>query len=231
MRFVSDKMKKLFGIPKPKALPSKMFGSKPGEYTWEDWREDAKKDNPIRYFFSETVPHWWNVHISMNIEHAWYWLRTHTVHRYHKLDLRQPYTGTDDDYTWGWLDEDRQLVFACFNVLVSYVDSVNSQEHIYGTDNINDLRESMIKDGVENPDDMPQLKCLMEAKELYQYWTVKRKVDLNKRRDLLLDWSRNKDKDGNQKRWNALRKAEDDFDKEEEEMLIRLIKIRRSLWT
>lgn len=226
--------KKLFGIPKPSALPMRTFGAEPGDYTWEDWEADAMRDYPVRYFLSETVPMWWRVKISMNIEHAWYWLRTHTVHRYHKLDLRQPYTGTDDDYDWGWIDEDRQMLYACFNILVDHIDLRNSSKYHYGTTekDFAALRKEIEEDKegcvitLKN-----QLHFLEEAKALYDYWTVKRKVDLNKRRALLHDWHNNRGQDPGEHKWNALQKAEEEFDKEEEEMLIRLMKIRRYLWT
>lgn len=212
---------KLFKLPKPKSLPIRDFSD---EYCWEDWKEENKKKYPIRYFLSETFTMWWRVKISMRIDHYWYWLVSHTVRRYHKLDLRQPFTDTEDDYKWGWVDECNQLVFANFNILCNYVNVINNSNV-----NFNYSDESLKK--LEAHGDKAQAEHLREVKVLYEYWTVHRKAKLKKRIELLRDWSKNKKNDHDQVRWNALKQIEKEIDAEEEEMLIRLIKIRKGLWT
>jgi hypothetical protein len=46
-----------------------------------------------------------------------YWLRTHTIDRYHLLDLRG-----QGDYTWGYLDPCHKMWLACFAVLCEFVE-------------------------------------------------------------------------------------------------------------
>ena len=52
------------------------------------------------------------------IGRAVYWLRTHTVDRYHLVDIRNPRNG----YTWGWIDRSDAMLFAAFAVLVDFVE-------------------------------------------------------------------------------------------------------------
>lgn len=53
------------------------------------------------------------------IGRAAYWLRTHTVDRYHIVDIRSPRNG----YAWGWIDRSEVMLFACFAVLVDFMES------------------------------------------------------------------------------------------------------------
>jgi hypothetical protein len=50
---------------------------------------------------------------------ALYWIRTHTYNRYHLVDGRSPQNG----YKWGWIDRDFLLLSASFNILLDYVDN------------------------------------------------------------------------------------------------------------
>lgn len=230
-------MERLFGIPKPYALPMKGF-SDPGEFTWEDWHAKAKAEHPVRYFLSETFPLWWYRTFIRPISNLKYWIRCHTYNRYHILDLRQPKTNTNDDYRWGWIDDDTRLVFACFSVLVKHVDIRNKSDS--ETMSIEkeikflqaDIKKTTSQDTIEGL--QRQINCLTEMKALYHYWTVARKEQLREQERLLQDWAKHRaqDKKNNDKtRWHAMNKAEEDFYEIEEEMLIRLMKIRRGLWT
>ena len=235
-------LKKLFHLPSPvelgraksNTLSMDFFTDEDSdEYTWEAWAKEVKEKHPIKYFFAETLRHWWAVRITMNIEQFWYWIRSHTYRRYHILDLRQPHTDSDDDYRWGWADPDSQMLFAVWNIFVSHVDQINASKFNYGTseESLNALR-TRIKE--EEDCSNSQLEYLLEAKALYQYWTIDRKVNSKKKTSLLRDWHTHRQEDkksGNKERWNALRKFEADFDTEEEEMMIRLMKIRRNLWS
>jgi hypothetical protein len=47
-----------------------------------------------------------------------YWLRTHTIHRYHMIDIRSPGNG----YAWGWIDRSDAFLYANFAILVDFVE-------------------------------------------------------------------------------------------------------------
>ena len=209
----------------------------PGDFTWEDWKEQAKEEYPVRYFLSETVPHLWAVKVTMNIEEFTYWVKSQTYRKYHRLDLRQPHSGTSDDYRWGWVDEDQQMLFACFNILVSYVDIINEASYKTGTtkkdfeyldEEIKTCKEE------ERPMFQSQLDHLKEVKALYDYWTINRKEKLHRIDVLRSEWHDNRIADKEKKdrtRWDALNFAQKVFDDEESEALNRLMKIRKCLWT
>lgn len=229
------KLRKVFGLPSPvelgkskyNALPMRGFGAEPGDYTWQDWREEVKTKYPIKYFLAETVPLWFTVHISKPIDEFIYKYKSLLYKKEYLLDLRQPHTDTEDDYKYGWADECNQLVFACFNILTKF-----AEEYELGRDK--ELQESIDKS--DNEDEKTMLQdCLDRNKiivELHQYWTIDRKVEFKKRDRALTDWHDNKEEDeaNGRPRWDLLKKLEDEFDQKEEEMLIKLIKIRKSLW-
>jgi hypothetical protein len=234
MNYLRKTIKKIFYIPTPKALPIEDF-SEPGEYTWEKWREESKKKYPIRYFFSETLTHWCAVNVYMPLEEKWYWLVSHTIRRYHLLDLRQPKTKEllHDNYRWGWIDEDRKLLYACFNILVNFVNSRNSSEYHYHVtpEDILKLRES---EEAAKQINAEQADSLQEIYNLYKYWTVDRKIDQKEIDDAMKGWHDNRKNDkasNNTARWDKLRELEEKFYKKEEDALIRLIKVRGAMWT
>lgn len=53
------------------------------------------------------------------IGRAAYWLRTHTVDRYHIVDIRSPRNG----YAWGWIDRSEVMLFAAFAVLADFMEN------------------------------------------------------------------------------------------------------------
>ena len=126
-----------------------------------------------------------------------------------------------------WCDKDRVMLYACFQLLVDFIEKEKPQT---------------IVDYKHEP---TQRKEWQEMQALYHYWKkdrpkLQRKVDR-----LLAHWSRKHKtkwvplKNGNyeyvvvktdNKAWKLPHQAEDQFEKQEDEMLLRLINIRRRLW-
>ena len=52
------------------------------------------------------------------ISYALYWLRAHTLDRYHMLDIRDKRNG----YAWGWMDRSEGILFANMAILVSFIE-------------------------------------------------------------------------------------------------------------
>lgn len=228
-------LKKIFGIPKPRALPMEKFCN-PGDYTWKDWHEDARKNYPIRYFLSETVPMWYRVHIYMNVSHFWYWIKYRLYKKSHLLDLRQPHTNTGDDYRWGRLDEYSQMLYACFNILMNYIKS-SRNGYVYSIDDIEYLQKQILntENEYERHHLEQDLEFFKEVRYLHYYWTVARKRQLKDRDEILSEWSdsletRHTDPEYTKLLWDKLRKIEEETIVKEEEALIRLVKIREKLW-
>lgn len=230
-------MKNPFKIPNtPRSLPSKLFPNYPGEYTWEDWEKDAKASYPIRYFLSHSIPAWWSYHVTRPIGDAWYWLKSHTFRRRHLLDLRQPWNQDYiDQYRYGYIDPDTQLLFAAFNILVSYVQERKQSKYHHNIDEegIAASKKAMAKQHEATPQDLERISEEENILKLYIYWTEKRKAQQKHIVALLRDWSYHRLDDkkiDNHTRWDLLQAAEKEFDEEEDDMLHLLVKIRKLMW-
>lgn len=130
------------------------------------------------------------------LSHAWYWVTSHTLHRYHIINLRG-----EAGYKWGWIDADHAMLLACFKLLRDFVEIEDPKV------GLRKLSDFGIMSGQDYDFVERQLETELEIRRLYDWWT-KRAVD----------WGSFE--------WNSLEHWE-----EQQQMLVRLIKIRGSLWT
>lgn len=133
-------------------------------------------------------------------------IRYRTINRYHMLNLQQK-DGTIDDYRYGWIDSDKQIVYACFNILCNFVEKEWEGGFPYQK-NWDDLNEN------ERMYFEKYNASVKEVETLYKYWKVDRVKKLKSLKDDTF----------------PTLKDEEDFLKKEEEFLIRLIKIKGFLW-
>jgi hypothetical protein len=52
------------------------------------------------------------------LKNATYWLRTHTINKYHIVDTRCP----DNGYSWGWIDADHKILLAVMAIFVDFIE-------------------------------------------------------------------------------------------------------------
>jgi hypothetical protein len=156
------------------------------------------------------------------VGHFFYWLRTHTYNRYHLVDCRCSQNG----YAWGWLDRSELLLFAAMAILKGYVDK---ESHQIDWDS----------------DDWPR-HLWKEMSEILEWWERGRKVEHDAYDALLtkvygddcLAYDKSRGyvlvKEG-QPEWEEDRRRchemEAALERTDEEMLIRLVKIRGCLWS
>ncbi len=194
------------------------LGHNGDDHTWEDWEELMRKDYPVRYFLSETLPLWFSVHIKRPIKDAWYWVACHTLpsRKYHFLDLRQP------NYKYGWIDSDTKMIYALFNILNKFVE--DEMPHWYCPSE---------EDVQQEPHLMYQRNAWLETKAIHYWWNVERIRQQKEEEDLLHRWSEAHKVNAPETHqlWDELKKIEKAQDDKEDEMIGRLLKIRRSLWT
>ena len=141
------------------------------------------------------------------------------------LDLRQPRINGDSGYQYGWRDVPEKMFYAMFNLLKEYLEEepfdVTTE---YSMEEIND--DFVLKQ---------QHEMLTEAKIIYKWWTIDRINFLNKKDELLTMWANLRKKEGDSEEselaYKVMRQLEDDIEKQTDEMLARLLKIRRRLWT
>jgi hypothetical protein len=219
---------KIFRLPSPKelgwsdsnALASRHFPNGKEEKTWEDWEEKMRAEYPIRHFLGDTLPRWFRVKWRIYVHDPWYWFVSHVVpsRRYHMLDLRQAKPG----YRYGWLDSDSQIVYALFNILNNFVEHEMPGWYCPSEEEV-----------AEEAHLAYQRNAWLETKAIHYWWNTERPRQQKAHDELLHAWSEARKIDGPnvQQLWDDMKKTEKVLEDKEEEMIIRLIKIRRTLWT
>ena len=234
--------RKIFKLPGPKelgwsdsdALEMREFSDEPKGKTWEDWDEYVKAQYPIKYFFAKTLAKfiryklWFP--IKMPISNAWHWFVSHAVpsRRYHMLDLRQICDKNEisnyDCYRYGWSDVPEKMLYAIFNLLGEYLnkESVVDLTKWYSQDEIN-----------KDPHMKRQQDQIEEARMIYRWWLIGRKQARKEIDDMRTSWhNARKNKDPKkQEYWEQTQKLEEQFENTTDDMIARVMKIRRTLWT
>lgn len=224
---------KFFRLPSPKelgwsdtnALASKMFPNHGvDEKTWEDWEEKMRSEYPVRYFLGDTLPRWFSLRWKLYVKDPIYWVKCHTLpsYRFHMLDLRQSKKEGPLAYRYGWIDSDTKMVYALVKILNDFVE--HEMSHWYCPSEEDVQADTSL---------LYQRNKWLETKALHYWWNVERLRQQKNHDDLLHRWSdaRKVDAPETQQLWDDLKKIETALEDKEEEMLIRLIKVRRSLWT
>ncbi len=197
------------------ALQLRGFGAEDGDYCWEDFHEYLKSTYPIRWFLFDTVRFWFITRIWSRLTDALYWVKCHTLPKYRaysRIDLRNPRPGTD--YKYGWIDQSEVVMIAPFICLRNFVEKELAHEHRPPNDDDPQHKEVMAlyrwwQDGFIEEE--------AECTRLYSKYCEARATDP---KSMMSDitgqaWM-------NYRTWR---------DEHEQEMLERLIKVRRYLWS
>jgi hypothetical protein len=174
----------------------------------------------------------------------WLAYRLCPEHRYHVIDTRLPPK---------YYDIDHLMLHGMFSLLRRYVeDELGGREKLVG-------KVDWLKDAAANQDEddyTPEGLYAAHAErendvvKLYDWWMVERPADLAKRDELMgllyggddrITWTdlgnglreaHCREDVGNEKIWRrALKVVEEKIEREEQEMLHKLVDMRRSLWT
>jgi len=221
-------------VPSPKdlghssynALQSRRFQSflSPDAYTWEDWEKEVKIRYPFRYFISETIPdcwHWFKIKFISPIDRVIYFIKAHTLksHIFHIVDLRKN-KSPSYKYKWGYLDTCEQILLANFVILQRFVEE-GSPHNLLDTYTLAQIDA----EGMRHQHD-----AYVETMELYNWWITGRKEE-HDIVDALFDVTRDKTDEKVYRAASAIwLQADQASSAKDDEMLIRLIKIRRGLW-
>lgn len=198
---------KFFLPKKPFALPLRGISGR-SDYCWEDWHSEMKVKYPKRYWLWNTLPNWFNKNIKSYFKKKYKYLlyNFHPKYKYHLLDLRQPINSIDS-YRYGWLEFDTKILYACFNVLVGFVES--SSTTFVSMD----------------------AACNEEINRLYRYWKVDRPALQQKYNEVLNSWSKlKKPSQESQIFFNQMSQIENQIHYLDEQNLIALIKARSFMW-
>jgi hypothetical protein len=238
-------LRKLLKLPTPKelgwgpynALPSREFTPDCQGPTWEDWHVEVKKLHPVKYWIAETFGDflryevWFR--ISRPFEDFHYWFVSHFIpsRRYHMLDLRQPLGKSElvnhHAYRYGWADVCSKMLYAMFNLLGEYL-----KEEPY------DLTENYTLEQINADIGLKmQHESLQEARAIHQWWNVGRKEEQKIYDELLARWcdlrksKAARDNGEADQMFKVLKTAEEEMEEKTDQMIARLMKIRRNLWT
>ena len=173
-----------------------------------------------------------------------YWLRCHTFTRYHIIDIRG-----QDNYKWGWIDRSHAMYLACFALLVDFVEKENPDVGLL-TDADYRGDPSVIDDAEWNECHKPfidhQIEREREVRAIYDWWKVGRQQERGACNALYDAMPRRTfdqifvKEEGSQystfvrdesPEHAAWMKEYDRFEAKDEEMLMRLMKVRCWLWT
>ena len=228
-------LKSLLRLPNPveegwseyNSLGSEMFGLQPGQKSWEDFDRHLKVKYPVRAFIGITCRDWVLYKVwypcTRPFKDAHYWLVSHIIpsRRYHMLDLRKARTG----YSHGWTDADNQLECAMFAILNNFVEGekpwMPTEEDV-----ANEPAEWGGRDCLQRQRDNG-----LEAQAIYTWWNIDR-IAAEKAIDN--ETSRlfgRRVANPSEAEMKALDKMEAEFEATKEEMMVRLVKVRHSLWT
>lgn len=218
---------KEFGADSNTALPIDELRQSDDQFTWQDYYRELKKNFPIKFFMLKTLPDYikYNIYYAAlrPIKDAIYYLKCHLIpsKRYHLLSLVQPKTNTNDDYTYGWIDADNQILLANMNIVVSFV------EDEIGLDNFK-KRLAWLHANIESAQSYENESKILD---IYNWWKFSRKELLRREAKLIDSWHGTKDAKVKQNEWEIYSELKERIKKEEQDMLKLLIDVREYMWT
>lgn len=216
---------------------------------WDEWRDEQKNKRPWRFWLSDTVlqkiqnfvyfPFDVYNEIKHYIKNRWF-DKTHYIKtglkpgRYHEIDTKilhglftelVDFVEIECAHLSFW-DKDKKYKIKNGRCVEAGLDYLNwAMSLTYGGDFGYEKTHKLYSEPT------PQAKASKEIFELYNWWKNR-----DNRPDVYEEsgWSEyhdSNDKKEKEKAFKKLNKLETQYDKEDDKMIIRLIKIRKNLWT
>ena len=208
---------------------------------FRDWELQLKKEYPVRYAIGEAI----NLcgrparTAKWNLRNAYWWVqyRVNPKHKYTTIKLKR--------LDPGYYDEDSLLFYAMFEIFENFMKrQLTNPQVIWEYDEdcfpkwqVEEDLEGIQKEIASHNADWKEMN------EIYNWWVnvyPKREETLPEYPELPKEWGTlsviNEDFDGKKqmKKWKGVNaahfKAEEDWRKEDQEMMIRLVKIHSLLW-
>lgn len=180
---------------------------------------DSINDTRLRVFY------WFH---NTWLSKLWSRFKDRYISRYHIINI----SGVDE-YKHGWIDRDHAIFLACFKCLIDYIEGENPFEHLDWTQGVIDVATAK------------------ELKELYEWIKFGRRAERDATHALYQEFIKlDTDRWGiettpfsayndpermkwrlEQPMWQEYRYRYGRLDPTDDEMLLRLVKIRRHMWT
>lgn len=204
-------------------LPFRSFRQgEPDAYAWEDWRDEVSAKYPVRFWLTNTLPYGYFYPWLRTASNWWEWLMCHLLpsRRFHLIDVRNP--GPGIHYTHGWRDKPDMMLWSWMVLLRDYVE--NEQPV--------DPASWASPEELAEPGLAAQKAEYDEAIAIYNWWMHGRVEEEEEEQRLLdakkqffertVEWRMATDAWFQYRTWRSER---------DDEMLRRLVAIRRRMWT
>lgn len=199
----------------------------PRAATWEEWsiwHKASEKEHKILYTLFHSIPRFFGVRW-YRVTQDYYHLKSKYITKPHHIKIEiERFSEHPGIHNYHWFDVDTKMLYGMFQLLVDFVEKEEAGEVI---------------DWNSDPE---HKKVWAEVQELYNWWLERKNRDNGypDRKDFdledreMFDFSDDKD-DPNYRRYQtAVKEAkikDDEFEVEDTEMLIRLVTMRKWLWT
>ncbi|NBT08860.1 MAG: hypothetical protein EBS98_08680 [Chitinophagia bacterium] len=186
---------------------------------WDKWDKHSKTKHPVRYWIAETLLKKLQdiVHFPFDVYHTIsIYIRNRYISKIHYLK-----TGLKPGE---YFDLDTRIFHALFNELVIFVEKEATIEHLTWASNLVYDEDYGVDSSYEHYGKLThQAEASLKILELYHWW---------KNRDYRPDPHKIFSKETHGKDYyKTIAEIEDSYDKEDDEILLELVKIRRELWT
>jgi hypothetical protein len=174
----------------------------------------------------------WGGYKSGGIMGLYHWIRCHFWNRYHVVNL----SGMEG-YDYGWIDSDSKMELCMWNILVDFVENEDPQVGLL-----------TVEDYGENSEDecvKVQVEVDREIRAIYNWYTktrIEQEKEVERLQSIWYDGA-TREADGDilktinnrseesEKNYRAYVEVSNALEQTTEEMLIRLLKVRKSMWT
>jgi hypothetical protein len=216
---------------------------------WDDWRDEVSKRRPVRFFLAERGLTGLQNLVMFPVD-LWRTVRN-------KIRLRffdRPYCLDTGLSKWDWHELDERIIHGLFNALKDYVEVELASMFLATGEGEFKMKGGRCPEaGIANLEwqcslkygdaefvkkgdpkrgrPTPQAVAAKKILELYRWWLAR--PDRPDPMDAS-GWSEvceSKDERRRSRASKRLMEIEDEYDREDENMLVRLIKVRKSLWT
>jgi len=220
-KIIKKIIKNLYALPTPvelghserNALPwDKNVGNPDGSYSWEDYHKETRDKFPIRYFINKVLFFKISCWYKWYVEDSIYWFKSFLIQRDHIMDLRSNVECIEyGKYKWGYTDPEHVLFLAVYKSFQKYVDEINInhgsiEERIKIFENQND--------SFMPANDQAWIKHYKEVREIYNFFNIDLPAQINNVTD-------------NKNYYENAEKLQEVIT----ENLIKIIKMRRMMWT
>lgn len=205
------------GLSDHDALQMEAFDPFADGPTWEQYHKIIKEKYPVRNWIFNVFLAWFDQKF-YNLRMRYYDFLSIYVNKDHLVDLRQK--SGFDRYTGGYTDPVNKVLRANFRILCDFVESEEFERQ----------RKWYLEED-QSEDNIHWKEATQEMINLHHYWMVERQQDEDKEQILHKLAKNKKTKEEYDEQMEEWLKFYRGLENKEDEMLTRLLKIRRFLWT